>query len=79
MKKLLAILLPLLLLAGCAAPSEPDAAPPVDAKPEAISPVYTDWSKLTPYEPPAAVYTLHAGYRADGAFAPRDFFMEERL
>lgn len=72
MKKLLAMLLPLLILAGCAATAEPGAAPPVDAEPETLSPVYTDWSKLTPYAPPAAVHTLHAGYHADGAFAPRD-------
>lgn len=81
MKRLIAALLPLLILAGCAAPVGPDAAPPAGVKPEtvspagvepeAVSPVYTDWSKLTPYEPPQAVYTLHAGYRADGAFEPR--------
>ena len=48
MKKLIAILLPLLILAGCAASSDPDAAPPAGAEPETVSPVYTDWSKLTP-------------------------------
>ena len=71
MKRLLAML-PLLILIGCAAPAGPEAAPPVDVEPETGSPVYTDWSKLTPYEPPQPVYTFHAGYRADGAFEPRD-------
>lgn len=71
MRKLLAMLLPLLILAGCAAPVGPDTVSPADAEPETVSPVYTDWSKLTSYEPPQPVYTLHAGYRADGAFEPR--------
>ena len=40
--------------------------------PEAVSPVYTDWSKLTPYEPVLPVYTLHPGYCGDGALEARD-------
>jgi hypothetical protein len=43
-------------------------APTVAAEP---SPVYTDWSKLTPYEPVREIYTYHAGYHADGCFEPR--------
>ncbi len=65
MKKLIATLL-VLSLAGCAARAEPPA--PAAEEP---SPVYTDWSKLTPYEPLREVYTYHAGYRVDGGFEPR--------
>lgn len=82
MKKLLALLLAL-TLAGCAARVESPAAPEAEPVPEppgateppaaaeAPSPVYTDWSKLTPYEPAKEIYTYHAGYRADGSFEPR--------
>lgn len=58
MKKLIAALMLLCLLSGCGAQS----AEPPTAPPEEISPVCTDWSKLTPYEPVAPVYTLHAAY-----------------
>ena len=43
MKQLIVSLLALILLAGCASPV-PEPAP----EPEPVSPVYTDWSKLTP-------------------------------
>ncbi len=42
----------ILLLAGCKS-TPPAAEPPA----ESLSPVYTDWSKLTPYEVPQAIYT----------------------
>lgn len=74
MKKVLALLL-LLSLAGCAAsqtaalPETPPAkaqqgssqeAPPAEER--ALSPVYTDWSKLTPYEAAEPLYTRHPGH-----------------
>ena len=69
MKKLIAAwLLPLLLLAGCAPQAETSVVQPDDTG----SPVYTDWSKLTPYEPQSPVYTYHAGYCGADRFQPRD-------
>ena len=69
MKKLIAAwLLPLLLLAGCAPQAETSVVQPDDTG----SPVYTDWSKLTPYEPQSPVYTYHAGYSGADRFQPRD-------
>lgn len=64
MKRLLILALALCLLSGCgtAAPSEETPS----------SPVYTDWSHLTPYEAPKAVYTLSPGYRPGSGLAPRD-------
>lgn len=71
MRRLIAALMPLLILAGCGAPAGPGTleAPEI---PEAVSPVYTDWSKLTPYEPVQPVYTLHPGYSGTGALEARD-------
>lgn len=67
MKHLLVSLLTLCLLAGCASPApEPAPAP----EPEPISPVYTDWSKLTPYEPVEEQYTYADTYREDGVLQP---------
>ena len=49
------------LLSGCgAAPGETE-----------ISPVYTDWSHLEPYEPPEAVYTRFSPYSGD-TLTPRE-------
>lgn len=62
MKKLTAALLALLLLSGCGTP----------AVEESVSPVFTDWSKLTPYEPVQPVYTLHPGYCGAGPLEARD-------
>ena len=54
MKKLIAAwLLPLLLLAGCAPQAETSVVQPDDTG----SPVYTDWSKLTPYEGGSCILT----------------------
>lgn len=70
MRRLIAALLPLLVLAACGAPAQPEPVPPA----EPVSPVYTDWSKLTPYEPVRPVYTLHRGYSgADALEARRDY------
>lgn len=70
MKRLSLTLLVLCLLAGCASPvPEPE---PVS---EPVSPVYTDWSKLTPYYSPEAAeakYTYFAPYSGDGPLQPRD-------
>lgn len=74
MKRLLAALLLGCVLAGCAAkpaPAEAPAAAPAPAAAEPPSPVYTDWSKLTPYEPTREIFSYHPGYCADGAFEPR--------
>ena len=43
---------------------------PVETEPP--SPVYTDWSKLTPYEPGKPIFTLHPGYVGAGALEARD-------
>ena len=52
------------LLTGCssAAPTEEEVPP---------SPVYTDWSHLTPYEAPEERYAYAAGYQPDGTLTPR--------
>ncbi len=77
MKRLLAALLLVCALAGCAArpeppaPTEAPAGAPGNAVTEPRSPVYTDWSKLTPYEPTREIFSYHPGYCADGAFEPR--------
>ena len=55
MKKPWGLLAALLLLSGCAGGPE---APSSD-KPEEVSPVYTDWSKLTDYEAPQQRFTRH--------------------
>lgn len=82
MKKLFAALLFLLLIAGCTVkPAQAPSPSPEEEKyqeteqepgPTQVSPVYTDWSKLTPYEPLSKVYTYHAGYRTDGVFEARE-------
>lgn len=65
MKRLIVALLSLCLLTGCAS-STPTPAP----EPEPVSPVYTDWSKLTPYEPEDEQYTYADTYREDGTLQP---------
>lgn len=91
MKKWMAALFALLLLAGCQAPtpvSSPTPSPTVSPtpvaeptsspaptqtpEPKAPSSVYTDWSKLTPYEPQTPLYTLHPGYHPQGLLEPRE-------
>ena len=68
MKKRLALLtaLFLLLLVGCGVQTDPV------PNAETVSHVYTDWSKLTPYEPLQQIFTYHAGYRTDGILEARD-------
>ena len=68
MKKRLALLtaLFLLLLVGCGVQTDPV------PNAETVSNVYTDWSKLTPYEPLQQIFTYHAGYRTDGILEARD-------
>jgi len=84
MKKRMLTALLLLTLAGCGAKPEVPAvtetpaateAPLVTEAPvetETPSPVYTDWSKLTPYEPGKPIYTLHQGYVGPDAPEARD-------
>lgn len=69
-RRVLPALLALCLLAGCAAPAPEagDTAPDEGAEP--ASPVYTDWSRLTPYAPPEEQYAYAAAYRADGTLLP---------
>ena len=43
---------------------------PLETEPP--SPVYTDWSKLTPYEPGKPIFTLHPGYVGADALEARD-------
>ena len=59
MRRLLLSLALLGLLAGCG------------GAPEAVSPVYTDWSQLEPYAPPEPVYTEFSPYSGE-ALQPRD-------
>ncbi|WP_298019879.1 hypothetical protein [uncultured Dysosmobacter sp.] len=63
MKRLLISLLLLCLLTGCGT------APPPE---ETVSPVYTDWSKLTPREEEAPLYTRFEPYSGSGPLQPRD-------
>lgn len=78
MRRLLILLAALLLLglsAGCAAPRtedpEPDPDPIPAPEPEPVSPVYTDWSQLTPYEPPEPLYTYFEPFSGDGSLQAR--------
>lgn len=71
MKHLLSVLLLLCLLTGCGeAPSSP--APEPDSAP--VSPVYTDWSQLTPYSPEEAEaqYTCFEPYSGSGTLQARN-------
>ena len=80
MKRLIAaiVLLSLLILSGCAVQPAPSPTPVLTPEPtpaptsEPVSPVYTDWSKLEPYEPAKPVYSFHEGYCADGPLKARD-------
>jgi len=71
MKRLIAALLFLLMLAGCTVRPSAQEEHETQADKENASPVYTDWSKLTPYEPAIDIYTYHAGYTADGPLEAR--------
>lgn len=74
-KPIPALLALLLLLAGCRPPAPVQATPTPEPTPAPtpLSPVYTDWSKLTPYEPTPPLYTLHPGYHAGGLEARDDY------
>ncbi len=66
MKKLIIVLILPFLICACA--------PWTGAvtEQETASPVYTDRSKLTDYEPPKSEYKEHAGYKGGGILAARD-------
>lgn len=70
MKRLLICLTLLGLLAGCGTTPVPEES----QVPETVSPVYTDWSKLTPYSAEAAEaqYTCFEPYSGSGPLQPRD-------
>ena len=78
LKKLFALILiaALLTLAGCTVQPAPTPTPAPEPTPtpteEPFSPVWTDWSKLEPYEAATPVYTLHTGYCGDGPVQARD-------
>ena len=74
-KPIPALLALLLLLTGCRPPAPVQATPTPEPTPAPtpLSPVYTDWSKLTPYEPTPPLYTLHPGYQAGGLEARSDY------
>lgn len=59
MKRLMILALALCLLCGCGRPSGADTDAPGE---ETWSPVYTDWSKLAPYEPTEALYSYSDHY-----------------
>lgn len=75
MKRLLPVLLACCLLTACGQTAQPEAEmqdpPEAETEPQppegvqSLSPVYTDWSKLTPYEAQEALYTYHPAYTAD--------------
>ena len=68
MKRLLVFLLSFCLLTGCGTAPKAESAPP----PEPVSPVYTDWSKLTPYASTEPLYAYFEPYSGDGPLQPRD-------
>lgn len=70
MKRLFISLILLCLLTGCGTAPAPEAPQP----PETVSPVYTDWSKLTPYSPETAEtkYTYFEPYSGSGLLQPSD-------
>lgn len=71
MRRVIPALLGLCLLAGCGAVPAPEGdSPAPEAEP--VSPVYTDWSKLTPYAPPEPLYSCFEPYSGDGPLQPRE-------
>lgn len=68
MKRLLFFLFSFCLLTGCGTAPAPEASQP----PETVSPVYTDWSKLTPYKPAKEQYSYAETYCEDGTLRPSD-------
>lgn len=69
MKRLLAVLALVGLLSACSSPATPQEPDPL---PETPSPVYTDWSKLTPYVPPESLYTYFSPYSGKDTLLPRN-------
>lgn len=63
MKRWIPALAAAVLLSGCGS------APAASQTP---SPVYTDWSKLTPYEPAQAKYSRFTPYSGEGPLQPRE-------
>ena len=69
MKKLWGLLAALLFLSGCA--GGPEA--PSSHEPEEVSPVYTDWSKLTDYEAPEQLFTRRYADFTDHLIPAEDY------
>lgn len=75
-RRLFGGLMALCLLSGCGAPSVSNAsASSASAEPAEISPVYTNWSKLTPYEAGTVepLYTQYQPYQGDSLTARDDY------
>lgn len=75
-RRVLPWLLALCLLAGCGGKSPEDVTEPAEEETpeesETVSPVYTDWSRLTPYIPPEPVYSRFTPYSGSDPLQARD-------
>lgn len=71
--QILGYLLAPVLLTGCGALAS--STPAKNPEPQAVPPVYTDWSKLTPYEPDTAkaLYSKFKPYQGDALTARDDY------
>lgn len=71
MKRLMILLLSVCLLAGCSAPAAPETPSTQEETVQHLSPVYTDWSKLTPYKGYQPLYSYYEPRSADGLLQPQ--------
>ncbi len=61
------------LLGGCSAPPAAETPPPSPTPEATLSPVWSDWSRLEPYEPLEAVYTRRYPAPADTLIPAGDY------